>query len=93
MADKRNTAARVGAGPGVVRLNDASLLMLRQVARRVVPGEADGFAQQVTRLHKEVASGGGALAQARAVEERIAADSEDGATDSPTRTCAGSRPD
>jgi hypothetical protein len=73
MADKRNTAARVGAGPGIVRLNDSSLLMLRQIARRVVPGEADAFAQQVARLHKAVATGGDALAQARAVEERIAA--------------------
>ena len=73
MADKRNTAARVGAGPGIVRLNDASLLMLRQIARRVVPGEADAFAQQVTRLHKAVASGGDALAQARTVEAQVTA--------------------
>lgn len=72
MADKRNTAARVGAGPGFVRLNDANLLMLRQIARRVVPGEADAFAQQVARLHKAVATGNDALAQARVVEELIA---------------------
>ena len=73
MADKRNTAARVGAGPGVVRLNDASLLMLRQIARQVVPDQADAFAQQVGRLHKAVASGGDALGQAHAVEEQITA--------------------
>ena len=47
--------------------------MLRQIARRVVPDEADAFAQQVTRLHQAVATGGDALAQARTVEERIAA--------------------
>lgn len=73
MADKRNTAARVGAGPGFVRLNDASLLMLRQIARRVVPKEADAFTQQVARLHKAVASGSDALAQARSVEQLITA--------------------
>ncbi len=72
MSDKRNTAARVGAGPGVVRLNDASLLMLRQIVRRVVPDEAGTFAQQVARLHKVVATGNDALAQARAVEQLIA---------------------
>jgi Cytochrome c554 and c-prime len=71
MADKRNTAARVGAGPGFVRLNDASLLMLRQIARRVVPDEAGAFAQQVARLHQAVATGSDALAQARAVEQLI----------------------
>ena len=73
MADVRNTAARVGAGPGFVRLNDANLLMLRQIARRVVPADAAVFAQQVDRLHKSVASGSDALAQARAVEQLIAA--------------------
>jgi hypothetical protein len=73
MGDKRNTAARVGAGPGFVRLNDASLLMLRQIARRVVPEEAGAFAQDVARLHKAVASGTDAMTQARTVEKLIAA--------------------
>ena len=73
MTDTRNTAARVGAGPGVVRLNDSSLLMLRQIARRVMPGEADAFQQGVAELHRAVASGSKAFIQARAVEERIAA--------------------
>ena len=73
MGDVRNTAARVGAGPGFVRLNDANLLMLRQIARRVVPADAAVFAQHVERLHKSVASGSDALAQARVVEQLIAA--------------------
>ena len=73
MGEKRNTAARVGAGPGFVRLNDASLLMLKQIARRAVPAEADAFAAQVMRLHKAVAAGDDALLQAHAVEQRIAA--------------------
>lgn len=72
MGDKRNTAARVGAGPGVVRLNDAGLLMLRQIVRRVAPQQAVAFNQQVTLLHEQVASGSNALAQAGKVESLIA---------------------
>ena len=73
MADMRNTAARLGAGPGIVRLNDANLLMLRQIARRVAPADAGVFAEHVTRLHKSVASGSDAMAQAKVVEQMIAA--------------------
>lgn len=72
MADMRNTAARVGAGPGFIRLNDANLLMLRQISRRVVPADAAIFAQHVTRLHQSIASGADALQQARVVEQMIA---------------------
>jgi hypothetical protein len=72
MGDKRNTAARVGAGPGVVRLNDAGLLMLRQIVRRVEPQRAAAFGQQVTQLHQQIASGSNALAQAGKVESLIA---------------------
>lgn len=71
MADKRNTAARVGAGPGFVRLNDASLLMLRQIARRVDANGSTAFAQQVARLHRAVATGDDTVAQARGVQEMI----------------------
>lgn len=72
MADKRNTAARVGAGPGIVRLNDANLLMLRQIVHRVVPAEAEAFGRQVAQLHRAVSSGSDAIAQARVVEQLIA---------------------
>jgi hypothetical protein len=71
MADRRNTAARTGAGPGFVRLNDSGLLMLRQIARRVAPDDAQAFAQQVDRLHKAVAAGNDAIAQAGATEKMI----------------------
>ena len=72
MGDKRNTASRVGAGPGFVRLNDASLLMLRQIARRVDAQGAPAFAQQVGRMHRAVATGDDTAAQARGVQEMIA---------------------
>lgn len=73
MGEKRNTAARVAAGPGVVRLNDAAFLMLRQIARRVDPGRARAFGQQVTRLHQAVAGGDDALEQARLLQNLVAA--------------------
>jgi hypothetical protein len=72
MGERRNTAARVSAGPGVVRLNDAALLMLRQISRRVDPGRAQAFGQQVTRLHLSVARGDDTLVQARALQEMVA---------------------
>ena len=66
MADRRNTAARLKAGPGWVRLNDANLLMLRHIARRVDPTGAEAFEDQVARMHRAIAGGDDALAQARA---------------------------
>jgi len=65
MADKRNTAARLKAGPGWVRLNDASLLMLRHIARRVDAANAGTFERQVAQLHKSIAGGDDSIAQSR----------------------------
>lgn len=73
MADRRNSSARLGVGPGVVRLNDANLLMLRKISQRVDPTGAPEFSRQVARLHGAVASGNDALAQARATELMIEA--------------------
>lgn len=72
MSDKRNTAARVGAGPGVVRLNDASFLMLRHIAKRVDPTGAPVLAQEVSALHHAVADGDDALKRAHELQEAIA---------------------
>lgn len=72
MKDKRNAGARLGLGPGFVRLNDASLLMVRQIARRLGEEGDAQFAQQVQRLHRDVARGTDALAHARAVRQTIA---------------------
>jgi hypothetical protein len=71
MAEKRNTAARLKAGPGWVRLNDASLLMLRHIARRVDTAGAAAFEAQVDRLHKSIASRNDGIVQARAMIEMI----------------------
>jgi hypothetical protein len=72
MSEKRQSGARLAVGPGVVRLNDASLLMLRQIARRVnAQGDAQ-YVQQISRLHQAIASGNDTFARARAVQDLIA---------------------
>jgi hypothetical protein len=71
MGDKRDSAARVAAGPGIVRLNDASLLMLRQVARRADAKSEAQLTKQVALLHRAIASGDDALAQSRATQALV----------------------
>lgn len=71
MSDMRNTAARLKAGPGWVRLNDANLLMLRHIARRVDPESAATFSAQVARLHLAIAGGDDSPQHARQVIEAI----------------------
>ena len=44
-----------------------------KIARRVAPDDADNFSRQVASLHKAVASGTDALAQAKTVESSISA--------------------
>jgi hypothetical protein len=59
MSDKRWTP-RPGSSPGRIRLNNSNLLMLRQIARVVLPAEgANDFAQNVVDLNKAVAGDGG----------------------------------
>jgi hypothetical protein len=56
MSDVR-WSARTGTSPGRIRLNDANLLMLRQIVKVALPAEeANAFAQRVNDLHK---GGGG----------------------------------
>ena len=51
---------RSGTSPGRIRLNDANLLMLRQIVRRALPeSEARNFGERVAQLHKAVAGDGG----------------------------------
>lgn len=46
---------RQGIGPGRIRLNDANLLMLRNIVKAVNPAYAPGFAAQIQRLHRTIA--------------------------------------
>jgi hypothetical protein len=72
MSDVRWTP-RAGASPGRIRLNDANLLMLRQIAKRTLaPESANQFAQRVNELHKAVAGDGGdPIEAARAVRAML----------------------
>jgi hypothetical protein len=65
MGDKRDSGARLAAGPGLVRLNDANLLMVRHIARRVDREGEPQLSAQMTRMHRALASGEDGLAQAR----------------------------
>jgi hypothetical protein len=61
------------AGPGVARLNDSGMLMLRAVAREVDPALGLRVGRQVSRLHLAVAGQGDAMAEAQALK-RLAAE-------------------
>ena len=64
MSDVR-WSPRTQASPGRIRLNDANLLMLRQIVRVTAPGDASlQFDQAVTALHRAVAGDGGDPLQA-----------------------------
>jgi hypothetical protein len=71
MSDKRNAGARLGVAPGAVRLNDSNLIMVRHIARRVAPDEAEAMAQASKALHAALAGGDDALAQARRLQESV----------------------
>jgi len=72
MSDVR-WSPRTNTSPGRIRLNDANLLMLRQIVRRTLPPEeANAFSQRVTELHKAVAGDGGdAIEAARALRATL----------------------
>jgi hypothetical protein len=56
MSDKRWNA-RLGTGPGVVRVNDSSLLMLRAIVRATDPAASAAFDAQVRAMHLAVSTG------------------------------------
>ncbi len=70
MANRRNKG-RLPAGPGAVRLNDASLLMLRHAARRVSAAAADELGRQAERLHQAIARGNDGAAEARSTLQLV----------------------
>jgi len=64
---------RASASPGRIRLNDSALLMVRQIARRVLGEEASlELAQRIVQLERAVAGDGGdALEAARTLRQSI----------------------
>jgi len=68
MSDRRWTPRTPGLGPGVVRLNDSNMLMVRQISRVVNAPLGARIAATMTRLQQGVGSGNDALAQARTLK-------------------------
>jgi hypothetical protein len=61
-----------GLGPGAVRLNDSSMLMVRQIARVVDPPLGARIAETMNRLQQAAVRGGDAVGEARALQGQMA---------------------
>ena len=61
---KPKTVFGTSLSPGLVRLNDGNLLMLRAVAFAIEPARGEAIATQIIKLHKAVAGDGDAKAEA-----------------------------
>ena len=59
MSDKRWAPRVPGVGPGMVRLNDSSMLMVRQIAKVVDPAFGARVAETMNRLQQAAAGRGG----------------------------------
>jgi Cytochrome c554 and c-prime len=68
MSDKRWTPRTPALGPGVVRLNDSNMQMVRQIARVVDAPRGAKIAETMTLLQQGVSSGNDAFAQARVLQ-------------------------
>jgi hypothetical protein len=73
MSDRRWAPRTPGLGPGVVRLNDSNMLMLRQIARVVDAPLGGRISATMLKLQQDVSSGQDALAQARALKAEMTA--------------------
>lgn len=71
MSGGRSRQVRSGVVPGAVRLNDANLLMLRHVVRRVLPQAAPEFDRATAALHAAIAGGSDAPGRARALLDQV----------------------
>ena len=72
MSDKRWAPRIPGLGPGVVRLNDSSMLMVRAIARVVDPALGDRIASRMNQLQQTVTGGGDAIGTARLLKADVA---------------------
>ncbi len=72
MSDRRWAPRIAGLGPGTVRLNDSSMLMVRQIARVVDPALGERIAATMTKLQQTVTGGGDAIGQANALKADMA---------------------
>lgn len=73
MSQARNAGSRLGVAPGAVRLNDASLMMVRHIARRVDPKGAPTLGLAIQDLYASIAATGDTVGQAIRVREAVQA--------------------
>jgi hypothetical protein len=66
---KPKTAFGPSISPGLVRLNDSSMLMLRAITRAIDPKLGDRVSAQTLKLHKAIAGEGDAFAEAAALKK------------------------
>jgi hypothetical protein len=71
MSDKRWAPRVPGLGPGVVRLNDSSMLMVRAIAQVVDRPLGDRIASRMNQLQQTVTGGGDAIGTARALKADV----------------------
>jgi hypothetical protein len=72
MSDKRWAPRIAGLGPGVVRLNDSSMLMVRAIARVVDPELGNRIVSKMSQLQQTITGGGDAFGIARALKADVA---------------------
>ena len=65
---KPKTAFGTSPGPGVARMNDANMLMLRAIARQVDRELGERVSEQVSKLHRAVAGQGDPMVEAVALK-------------------------
>ena len=66
---KPKTAFGPSISPGLVRLNDSSMLMLRAITRAIDPEMGDRVAAQTQKLHRAIAGEGDAFIEAAALRK------------------------
>ena len=72
MSDRRWAPRIPGLGPGVVRLNDSSMLMVRAIARVVDPALGNRIASRMNQLQQAITGGGDAIGTARSLKADVA---------------------
>jgi hypothetical protein len=73
MSQARNAGGRLGMAPGLVRLNDAHLIMVRHIARRVDAEGSVALTRAMAELHGALGGRGDAIAQAKRVLQAVQA--------------------
>ena len=66
---KPKTAFGPSISPGLVRLNDSSMLMLRAITRAIEPQLGDRVSAQTQKLHRAIAGEGDAFIEAAALKK------------------------